>query len=264
MAIGTDDPRVYRALALPEKALESGGVEILRLGIVEDELEEAQLEGREAAADYHKKRAKMAYDRAVFYGLELLSHKDKGFEKAKKNEMTLTTWLKDHFDSKEDAENLFWVAYAWMSRVNLLQDDTAMVADLYIGVDMMQRAFQHLHRVVQLSGRRKLNGRSQAARKGRPLRLRRNRSWIPSQKTLYELVVYEENLLPFVRWNVLRHVGVSYLNCFSVDSGKVARRQIAPPAVLAPRSRSDFPPSQIGSSLGPGRSKCRRRAPLHQ
>jgi hypothetical protein len=111
-------------------------------GFVEDEMEEAQLEGRDAAAEYHKKRAKMAYDRAVFYGLELLSHKDKGFEKAKKNEMTMTAWLKEHFDGKDDAQNLFWVAYAWMSRVNLLQDDPAMVADLYIGVDMMQRAFQ--------------------------------------------------------------------------------------------------------------------------
>ena len=29
-----------------------------------------------------------------------------------------------------------------MSRVNFLQDDPAMVADLYIGVDMMQRAFE--------------------------------------------------------------------------------------------------------------------------
>jgi hypothetical protein len=111
-------------------------------GFVEDEMEEAQLEGRDAAAEYHKKRAKMAYDRAIFYGLELLSHKDKGFAKAQKNEMTLNAWLKEHFDSKDDAENLFWVAYAWMSRVNLLQDDPAMVADLYIGVDMMQRAMQ--------------------------------------------------------------------------------------------------------------------------
>ena len=38
MAIGEDDPRVYRALALPEKALENGGLEILRLGIIDDEL----------------------------------------------------------------------------------------------------------------------------------------------------------------------------------------------------------------------------------
>jgi hypothetical protein len=38
MANGDDDPRVYQALALPEQALEKGGLEILRLGLVEDEL----------------------------------------------------------------------------------------------------------------------------------------------------------------------------------------------------------------------------------
>ena len=38
MAIGNDDPRVYQALALPEQALEKGGLEILRLGIIDDEL----------------------------------------------------------------------------------------------------------------------------------------------------------------------------------------------------------------------------------
>jgi hypothetical protein len=111
-------------------------------GFVEDEMEEAQLKGDDAAADYHKKRAKMAYDRAVFYGLELLAHTDKGFDKAKKNDATLDAWLKENFTSKDDAENLFWVGYAWMSRVNLMADDTAMVADLYIGVDMMKRAFE--------------------------------------------------------------------------------------------------------------------------
>jgi hypothetical protein len=111
-------------------------------GFVEDDMEEAQMKGDDAGVEYQKKRAKMAYDRAIFYGLELLSHKDKGFDKAKKNDATLNAWLKDHFDSKDDAQNLFWVAYAWMSRVNLLQDDPAMVADLYIGVDMMSRALQ--------------------------------------------------------------------------------------------------------------------------
>ncbi len=38
MANGNDDPRIYQALALPEQALENGGLEILRLGIVNDEL----------------------------------------------------------------------------------------------------------------------------------------------------------------------------------------------------------------------------------
>src|SRR5471032_1690190 len=38
MASGNDDPRIYQALALPEQALDNGGLEILRLGIVDDEL----------------------------------------------------------------------------------------------------------------------------------------------------------------------------------------------------------------------------------
>jgi hypothetical protein len=33
-----DDPRVYAALAMPNAALENGGVEILRVGVIEDEL----------------------------------------------------------------------------------------------------------------------------------------------------------------------------------------------------------------------------------
>ena len=111
-------------------------------GFALDDYQVAELAGDDVAAEYHKKRTKMAYDRALSYGLELVAKRDDGFDKAKKNDATLGAWLKENFDSKEDAENLFWVAYAWMSRVDLLQDDPAAVADLYIGVDMMQRAFE--------------------------------------------------------------------------------------------------------------------------
>ena len=38
MALGNDDPRIYQALALPPAALDQGGLEILRAGIVQDEL----------------------------------------------------------------------------------------------------------------------------------------------------------------------------------------------------------------------------------
>jgi hypothetical protein len=38
MANGDDNPGVYQALALPEHALDHGGAEILRLGIVDEEL----------------------------------------------------------------------------------------------------------------------------------------------------------------------------------------------------------------------------------
>ena len=33
-----DDPRVYQALALPDDALDKGGIEILRAGVINDEL----------------------------------------------------------------------------------------------------------------------------------------------------------------------------------------------------------------------------------
>jgi Domain of unknown function (DUF5076) len=34
----TDDPRIYAALAIPNAAIENGGLEILRAGIIDDEL----------------------------------------------------------------------------------------------------------------------------------------------------------------------------------------------------------------------------------
>src|ERR1035438_5247380 len=40
----------------------------------QDDYEVADEANDDAVADYHKKRARMAYDRAIFYGLELLSH----------------------------------------------------------------------------------------------------------------------------------------------------------------------------------------------
>ena len=38
MANGNEELRIYQALALPDQALEHGGHEILRLGIIKDEL----------------------------------------------------------------------------------------------------------------------------------------------------------------------------------------------------------------------------------
>jgi hypothetical protein len=113
-------------------------------GFVEDEMEAAEDAGDEELADYHRKRARMAYDRAVFYGLQLLAQNDGGFEAVRKNELTLSKWLSDRFTSKDDAEPLFWTGYGWLARVNLMKgDDTegpAFIADLYVGVAMLERA----------------------------------------------------------------------------------------------------------------------------
>lgn len=107
---------------------------------VEDEYDEAIDKNDDNLAEYQKKRARLAYDRAVFYGLELLGKEDGGFEAARRNADTMNAWLTDHFKSDDDAANLFWTGYAWLSRVNLYKDDPVMVADLFVGVDMMEHS----------------------------------------------------------------------------------------------------------------------------
>ncbi len=116
----------------------------LAFGFMEDDLERAQDEYGEdsAAAKYELQRAVAAYTRSIFYGIKLLEMRNPGFEDAKKNVATMKEWLKGFTVKDEDAEYLFWVGQAWMSRVNLLKDDTDMVGELYIGVEMMQRSVE--------------------------------------------------------------------------------------------------------------------------
>ncbi len=113
-------------------------------GFIEDEMEAAEDAGEDDLADYQKKRARMAYDRAVFYGLQLLAQRADGFDAVKKNETTLNKWLSDNFTSVDDAPGLFWTGYGWLARVNLMKgDDTegpGFVAELYVGVSMLERA----------------------------------------------------------------------------------------------------------------------------
>jgi hypothetical protein len=111
-------------------------------GFAEDDYEVSDVTGDDDAADYHKKRARMAYDRAVFYGLELLGHEADGFDAARKNEDTIKAWVQKNFDDKEDAGDLFWVGYAWLSRVNVAKDDGALVGELFIGVAMLEQSFK--------------------------------------------------------------------------------------------------------------------------
>lgn len=106
----------------------------------QDDYEVALLRDDEPTAEYHKARAKLAFDRAISYGLELLAKNDEGFPAAKKNADTLKAWLQENFDEPEDAESLFWVGSAWLARVNLLKDEPEYVADLWIGVAILERS----------------------------------------------------------------------------------------------------------------------------
>ncbi len=109
-------------------------------GFPQDDYEEAVDRGDDDGADYQKKRANLALGRAVFFGLELLGHRDRGFGAAKRNDELMKRWLEGHFTKKSDAPNLFWAGYAWLDRVDLDQEIPEVVADLFVGVDLVERS----------------------------------------------------------------------------------------------------------------------------
>lgn len=115
-------------------------------GFVDDERERAEDAGDNDAQEYHQRRALMAYDRAVFYGTQLLSRRAEGYDAAQKTETTLKAWLQ-HFDDPKDAPNLLWTGYAFLARADLMKSSGtpagfAAFGKLYVGVDMVERANQ--------------------------------------------------------------------------------------------------------------------------
>jgi hypothetical protein len=106
-----------------------------------DDYEAATLAEDDALAEYHQKRAKLALDRGISYGLELIGKKADGFEAASnKDADTINAWLKKNLTEKDDAENLFWVGAAWLARVNILKDHREYVSKLFVGVAMLERS----------------------------------------------------------------------------------------------------------------------------
>ena len=110
-------------------------------GFIEDEMEQAEDKyGEESEiAAYHRQRAVAAYSRAIFYGKKLLELDHPGFDAATKNVDSMKAYLAD-FTEPEDAENIFWLGQAWMSRVNLLKDRPEVVSLLFVGVELVRRS----------------------------------------------------------------------------------------------------------------------------
>ncbi len=112
-------------------------------GFCEDHMEEAHDNGEADLEAHYKHTANLAYERAIGYGLELIGKRADGFDTAKKGEATLRPWLKENFTSAEkDAPNLFWLGYAWLARTSLNKDQPAIVADLWVGVALLEHAVE--------------------------------------------------------------------------------------------------------------------------
>ena len=78
MATDNDDPRIYQALALPEQALENGGLEILRLGIIDEELYVSALPAFRSPSQWGEVLAEVASRLGAIYAAQKtgLSKKD--------------------------------------------------------------------------------------------------------------------------------------------------------------------------------------------
>jgi hypothetical protein len=107
-------------------------------GFIEDDYEMAVDADDDAKADYHKARARAAYDRAIQYGIALLQMRVPGFEKAKNNASSIKQYLAGF--EKKDAVTLLWLGQAWLARVNMAKDDPAMVAELHVGEALVERS----------------------------------------------------------------------------------------------------------------------------
>jgi hypothetical protein len=102
----------------------------------EDEYEQAQEQRDDVMAAYHKARTRSGFERARFYGIQLLSKKAPGFEAARRNADTIKAWVNEHFRHQEEAEDLLWASFAWIGLVGIAKDDPA------IGVAMAERSLE--------------------------------------------------------------------------------------------------------------------------
>lgn len=107
---------------------------------IEDEWEQAYDRGDDDGEAYHAKRAFEAYERAVRFGTLLLEQRNPGFVAAQKNYDTMKAYLAQL--TKADAENLLWLGIAWLSRGGVAAEKPEVVADLFVGVAMLERSVE--------------------------------------------------------------------------------------------------------------------------
>jgi hypothetical protein len=105
---------------------------------IEDEWEQAYDRGDDDGEAMHAERAKVTYDRAIMYGTKLLETRHPGFVAAQKNRDTLKAYLATI--PKEDAETILWLGVAWMSRGGVAAERPEIVAELFVGEGLLERA----------------------------------------------------------------------------------------------------------------------------
>ncbi len=108
----------------------------------EDDWETAEEGKDDQLTEYHRQRTIAGFQRAKFFGIQLLTKKAEGFEAARRNADTMKEWMDRNFRDPKEAEDLVWIAYAWIGHVGAAKDDPAVVSDLYVGVAIAERSLE--------------------------------------------------------------------------------------------------------------------------
>jgi hypothetical protein len=111
-------------------------------GFFEDEYEIALDKKDDDLAEYNLLRTRAGHARARYYGIKLLTLHSFGFEEARKNSDSIRVWLHKNFTQKNEAEDLLWTGFAWVSEVQASTDVPEVVGDLYVGVAMIERSIE--------------------------------------------------------------------------------------------------------------------------
>ncbi len=70
----------------------------------------------------------------------LVALRAKGFEGATKNNRMLRAWLAAKLDDKDLAPELLWLGAAWLGRIQTDSESSQTIADLWIGVELVEHA----------------------------------------------------------------------------------------------------------------------------
>lgn len=116
------------------------GYNAYAFGIVEADLEHAQMDGPEEDVESLSRRAKLHYLRAREYGFRWLDRPDFS-DAAHAGDLEKVEAMLGDF-TKEDAPGLFWTLYGWASAVNLGKDDPELMAGLPVIELMLNRMLE--------------------------------------------------------------------------------------------------------------------------
>jgi hypothetical protein len=114
----------------------------ISFAFIDDEREMAMVRKDKLDIEYQKARARAAFKRARFFGEELLNSRFEGYKEAQRNSETLTAWLKANYTDPDLAEELMWLGFAIVGRVSFDTDNPEAVAELWVGVHMLDRVVE--------------------------------------------------------------------------------------------------------------------------